>query len=45
MNTFSGKHPHDKAMPYLSTSAYMRQMMGTEKAGKHHDPMGKKQDI
>ena len=40
MNTFSGKRPRDKDMPYLSTSSYLRQMAGTEKPGKNMDPTG-----
>ena len=38
MNTFSGKRPRDRDMPYLSTSSYLRQMVGTEKQGKGYDP-------
>lgn len=36
MNTFSGlKKPKERDMPYLSTSSYLRQMVGTEKPRKH----------
>jgi len=36
-NTFSGlKKPREQDMAYLSTSSYLRQMVGTEK-GKKHD--------
>ncbi|KAL4240651.1 hypothetical protein ACF0H5_001442 [Mactra antiquata] len=38
MNSFSGKRPRDKDMPYLSTSSYLRQLAGTEKPGKNSDP-------
>ncbi|KAL3877716.1 hypothetical protein ACJMK2_035381 [Sinanodonta woodiana] len=39
MNTFSGlKRPNEMAIPYLSTSSFMRQMMGTEKGRKVEDP-------
>ncbi|KAK3580706.1 hypothetical protein CHS0354_005710 [Potamilus streckersoni] len=39
MNTFSGlKRPNEMAIPYLSTSSFMRQMMGTEKGRKMEDP-------
>ncbi|CAC5356480.1 unnamed protein product [Mytilus coruscus] len=41
MNTFSGKRPRDQDMAYLSTSAYMRQMMGAEKPQKYGDPTTK----
>ncbi|XP_060594862.1 IQ domain-containing protein E-like isoform X2 [Ruditapes philippinarum] len=41
MNTFSGKRPRDKDMPYLSTPAYLRQMAGTERQHKANDPMSK----
>ncbi|XP_053385052.1 IQ domain-containing protein E-like isoform X7 [Mercenaria mercenaria] len=41
MNTFSGKRPRDKDMPYLSTPAYLRQMAGTERPPKSNDPMSK----
>lgn len=40
-NTFTGlKRPNEAAMAYLSTSSYMRQMMGTEKTKKYGDPTG-----
>ncbi|XP_063444009.1 IQ domain-containing protein E-like isoform X2 [Mytilus trossulus] len=41
MNTFSGKRPREQDMAYLSTSAYMRQMMGAEKPQKYGDPTTK----
>lgn len=41
MNTFSGKRPRDRDMPYLSTPAYLRQLAGTEKPGKNSDPTSK----
>nr|XP_022314329.1 IQ domain-containing protein E-like isoform X4 [Crassostrea virginica] len=41
-NTFTGlKRPNEAAMAYLSTSSYMRQMMGTEKTKKYGDPTAK----
>lgn len=41
-NTFTGlKRPNEAAMAYLSTSSYMRQMMGTEKNKKYSDPTAK----
>lgn len=41
-NTFTGlKRPNEAAMAYLSTSSYMRQMMGTEKTKKYSDPTAK----
>ena len=42
MNTFSGsRRPHDIDMPYLSTSSYTRQMVGTERPRKQDNgPMG-----
>lgn len=41
MNTFSGKRPRDRDMPYLSTPHHLRQMVGTEKAGRNNDPTTK----
>ncbi|XP_052764700.1 IQ domain-containing protein E-like isoform X2 [Mya arenaria] len=41
MNTFNGKRPRDKDMPYLSTPSYLRQIAGTEKQGKMIDPTAK----
>ncbi|XP_052266999.1 IQ domain-containing protein E-like isoform X2 [Dreissena polymorpha] len=41
MNTFGGKRPRDKDMPYLSTSAYLRQMAGSEKPSKQADAMAR----
>ncbi|KAK7507952.1 hypothetical protein BaRGS_00000917 [Batillaria attramentaria] len=39
MNTFSGlKKTNEKFYPYLSTSHYMRNVMGTEKQVRHEDP-------
>ncbi|XP_033752568.1 IQ domain-containing protein E-like isoform X2 [Pecten maximus] len=42
MNTFSGlKKPKERDMPYLSTSSYLRQMVGVEKTKKHDNPTTK----
>lgn len=41
MNTFSGKRPREQDMAYLSTSSYLRQMVGTEKPQKYGDPTTK----
>ncbi|XP_060071720.1 IQ domain-containing protein E-like [Ylistrum balloti] len=42
MNTFSGlKKPKERDMPYLSTSSYLRQIVGTEKPKKHDNPTTK----
>ncbi|XP_021351055.1 IQ domain-containing protein E-like isoform X2 [Mizuhopecten yessoensis] len=42
MNTFSGlKKPKERDMPYLSTSSYLRQMVGTEKTKKYDNPTTK----
>lgn len=41
-NTFTRlRRPNEAAMAYLSTSSYMRQMMGTEKNKKYSDPTAK----
>jgi hypothetical protein len=34
MNTFTGGRPDQGNMPYMSTSHYLRQMVGTEKGKK-----------
>ncbi|XP_048764188.2 IQ domain-containing protein E-like isoform X2 [Ostrea edulis] len=43
INTFTGLHrPNEAVMAYLSTSSYLRQKMGTEKANKkYNDPTAK----
>ncbi|XP_025100404.1 IQ domain-containing protein E-like isoform X2 [Pomacea canaliculata] len=39
MNTFTGlKKANEKYYPYMSTSHFMRQVMGTEKANRYDDP-------